>query len=559
MTPTFSNTQSPLISVIITCYNHGQYLADAIESVLQQRYKPVEIIVVDDGSKDDTRTVAQRFAGVKYVYQKNRGLSAARNTGIEHSTGELLLFLDADDWLLPDALTTNYSYLNQDPELAFTSGGHIKVNAQKELLEEVKTYVTEDHYQWLLQLNYIGMHAAVLFRRWAFQSLRYDPSLKACEDYDVYLKIAREHPVFHHTSLLTAYRIHQQNMSRDLSLMLRATMNVLSRQQPGLRNETEQACLQKGMDIWKSYYCPKIFEKLTTNLWERGDKGSKAETDELKRYDTVLYAQYVEQVKWYKEAKKKEFGSTVKKSLKKVIPTAMLHWYRRQKRNNIALPQQGKINMGDLARTTPFSTEFGFDRGGALDRYYIENFLQQQAPIIKGRVLEIGDNEYTLRFGGAAVTQSDILHVNEYNPKATFVGDLSNAPHLPDAAFDCIILTQTLHLIYNYNEALQTCLRILKPGGSLLLTSPGITHIDQGEWKKVWLWSFTDNAINRMLSQIFPPENVMVETYGNVLAATAFLYGMGLPELTREQLDTQDPHYQVIITAKATKKKDEAV
>ncbi len=217
------------------------------------------------------------------------------------------------------------------------------------------------------------------------------------------------------------------------------------------------------------------------------------------------------------------------------------------------MPATGKVWPGDLKRLSPLSTEFGYDRGGPVDRYYIENFLHQQASCIKGRVLEIGENLYTLRFGGTQVVKSDVLHVQSGNPQATFVGDLSDAPHLPDNTFDCIILTQTLQFIYNAKGALATCERILKPGGVLLLTSPGISHIGHDQWKDSWLWSFTSASMKRMLSEFFPPPSIDVGTYGNVFIATAFLYGMSVLEVTKEQLDFCDPSYQVIITAKAVK------
>src|SRR5690606_24219414 len=181
-----------------------------------------------------------------------------------------------------------------------------------------------------------------------------------------------------------------------------------------------------------------------------------------------------------------------------------------------------KINLGDLDRTTPFSTQFGYDRGGPIDRYYIDNFLQENASLIKGRVLEIGDNEYTLKFGGSKIEKSDILHIDDSNTKATFIGDLSNAPHLPSDSFDCIILTQTLHLIYDYKEAIETCYRVLKPNGTLLLTVPGISHIAQDEWRKYWLWSFTNASMERIMQEHFSENNVSINTYGNVLVASAF-------------------------------------
>jgi hypothetical protein len=216
-------------------------------------------------------------------------------------------------------------------------------------------------------------------------------------------------------------------------------------------------------------------------------------------------------------------------------------------------PRPGTVRMGHFKRVQPFSREFGYDRGGPVDRYYIENFLFAASDAIQGHVLEVGEKTYTMRFGGSRVVKSDVLHITADNPEATIVGDLSDAPHIPDNTFDCIVLTQTLQLIYNCKGALQTCYRILKPGGKLLLTVPGISHIDAGEWGKYWMWSFTSYSLQRMMTEVFEPGKVDIRHYGNVLVATAFLYAMGAPELTKAQLDHNDPQYQVIITAQATK------
>ena len=218
------------------------------------------------------------------------------------------------------------------------------------------------------------------------------------------------------------------------------------------------------------------------------------------------------------------------------------------------IPPVGKIALGDLKRTEPFSKEFGFDRGGPVDRYCIENFFQQESGSIRGRVMEIGDNFYTKQFGGENVTKSDILHVDESNKIATLAGDLSDAPQLPDNTFDCILLAQTLHLIYEFIDALKTCHRILKPGGTLLLTVPGITPIDYEDWGSTWFWSFTDMAMKKVIAETFPDASVEVNNYGNVLSASAFLFGMGAKELSMEQLDVHDPNMQVTVTVKAVKK-----
>ncbi len=246
----------------------------------------------------------------------------------------------------------------------------------------------------------------------------------------------------------------------------------------------------------------------------------------------------------------------IKSSIKKLIPNSILKRLRRLTFSKSLPPPINQVKLGEFNRLTPFSKAFGYDRGGPIDRYYIENFLKKEAGSIAGRVLEIGDNSYTLLYGGKNVTTSDILHVDEKNPVATLIGDISNAPHIPDNTFDCIIFTQTLHLIYDFKEALKTCHRILKPGGTLLLTVPYITSIDYGEWNSTWYWAFTDKVFKPLMAEIFPGGQTSVESFGNVFIASAFLYGMGLPEIEKEKLDYHDSHFQVIITVKTVKNQD---
>ena len=124
---------------------------------------------------------------------------------------------------------------------------------------------------------------------------------------------------------------------------------------------------------------------------------------------------------------------------------------------------------------------------------------------VQGRTLEVGGNEYTRQFGGARVTRSDILNVNAGVPNTTFVADLTDGAGVPDAAFDCVILTQTLHLIFDVSAAIRTLHRVLKPGGTLLLTVPGtISQIENGEWRSVWYWGFTKLSLERMFARCVP-------------------------------------------------------
>ena len=124
---------------------------------------------------------------------------------------------------------------------------------------------------------------------------------------------------------------------------------------------------------------------------------------------------------------------------------------------------------------------------------------------------------------------------------------------LPPAAFDCVVLTQTLHLIFDVHAAARTLHRILKPGGVLLTTFPGITHTGDTEWQKAWYWSFTTNSARRLFQGAFGDRGVTIVSHGNVLAATAFLYGLADRELRKEELDHHDPAYDVVITVRAVK------
>ena len=164
----------PLISIIIPTFNAVEFLSRAIESALQQTYPNFEILIIDDGSTDDTRSVIQVNKRIKYYHQENKGLSSARNFGIEKSRGDYLVFLDADDWLEKDALQLNYAVIQNKPGIAFISGNYYLLRAESNGLEIITTTVTDKHYIRLLKSNYIGMHAAVMFRRWVFDGIRYD-------------------------------------------------------------------------------------------------------------------------------------------------------------------------------------------------------------------------------------------------------------------------------------------------------------------------------------------------------------------------------------------------
>jgi SAM-dependent methyltransferase len=220
-----------------------------------------------------------------------------------------------------------------------------------------------------------------------------------------------------------------------------------------------------------------------------------------------------------------------------------LHW-----------PRRGHVSFGDLRRLSPISASFGMDRGQAIDRYYIETFLTANAGRIAGRVLELGDPYYTEKFGGARVTQSDVLHVVAGNPVATIIADLGDAPHIPDDSFDCIIFTQTLQMIYDMGATLRTLNRIIKPGGSVLITTAGIAKVGRRLGRDDWgeYWRHTAQGLGAQVKEFFPGAQADIVSYGNVLSETAFLQGLASDELEKSELDYVDEDFEVIVAARVT-------
>jgi SAM-dependent methyltransferase len=241
---------------------------------------------------------------------------------------------------------------------------------------------------------------------------------------------------------------------------------------------------------------------------------------------------------------------------KSYLPAGTRDWVvRQQRRYNLHWVRVGKVHFGDLHRTTPISPIFGIDRGFPIERYYIEKFLDANRSDVRGRCLEMGDPYYINKFGDGRVTRVDVLHVQQGNPAATIIADLTDADHVPSNAFDCIIFTQSLQMIYDMKAALNTLHRILKPGGVLLLTSHGISKIGRRLGRDGWgeYWHITTQSAEKLLAETFPRAEVTVGTYGNVLAACCALHGIVSEEVAAEDLDYSDPDFEVVVTARARK------
>jgi SAM-dependent methyltransferase len=215
------------------------------------------------------------------------------------------------------------------------------------------------------------------------------------------------------------------------------------------------------------------------------------------------------------------------------------------------VPGSITMKLGRIGSTRPLSKDWGYDRGTPIDRYFIERFLAKHASDVTGHVLEVQEDDYSRRFGGERVTQQDVLNVDAGNPRATIIGDLADPKTLPPGKFDCIILTQTLHLVVDMAAAMSNLHRALRPGGVLLITVPGITPLDREMFLDSWYWSLTGPSLERLLSGPFRPDNVSVEAHGNLYAATAFLHAAAVEEVSKRKLDRADRMYPVTVAARA--------
>jgi glycosyltransferase involved in cell wall biosynthesis len=260
----------PLVSVVITCYDYARFLREAVESVRHQTLTDFEVIVVDDGSTDDTPTVAASLPGIRFIRQANQGLSAARNTGWRASRGRYLVFLDADDRLLPDALQAGIAAAQAHPDAGFVSGHYAMIDAHGTRgVVMVPPCVASDHYGALLRRNYIGMHATVVYPRETFDRFGgFDRALSSCEDYDVYLRIARSAPIVCHPQVVAEYRWHGGNMSRNNTVMLATALRVLRRQWPHVRGRpAHEAAYRAGVAYWQELFGEPLLDDFAGRLY----------------------------------------------------------------------------------------------------------------------------------------------------------------------------------------------------------------------------------------------------------------------------------------------------
>ncbi|HXW03667.1 MAG TPA: glycosyltransferase [Vicinamibacterales bacterium] len=261
-----SAASQPLVSVVIPCFNQARFLPTSLGSVFAQTWRAVEAIVVDDGSTDDTAEVAA-LLGATVMSQPNRGLSEARNAGLSAARGEYVVFLDADDELLTEALEAGVAALEATPEAALSVGRCLAMDADGRPLPAPQYPVDPDHLyaEWLVR-NFVWTPGAAMFRRGALQDLGGFPAgLGPAADYALYLQLARRGAVVYQERNLVRYRQHAASMSRDCSLMLRTTLQALRRER-ATADPVHRPAIRRGERAWRTYYGEEILENLKMDL-----------------------------------------------------------------------------------------------------------------------------------------------------------------------------------------------------------------------------------------------------------------------------------------------------
>ncbi len=259
----------PIVSVVVTCYNQARFLGEAIESVLGQTYRYFEIIVVDDGSQDEPAQVASLYRDLRFIRQENQGVSAARNTGLLESGGPYIVFLDADDRLLPNALEIGVRSHQFNPWAGLVYGQYRSIafdGTPSHTPPQLR--VDEDHYTALLCRNYIGLPGMVMHRRDVLESVGgWDKTADHAGDWELYLRITKKYPIFCHYQPVVEYRQHGANTSQNHALMLTRTLAVLRSQWPYVRDDRKlQEAYRTGIRAVKDAYGEAVFEQMRTQM-----------------------------------------------------------------------------------------------------------------------------------------------------------------------------------------------------------------------------------------------------------------------------------------------------
>jgi len=524
------------IGVVITVCHRNNHVNDALTSVLNQAKAASEVLVVDCVA---TGALANSVAGcpdVRYIRYDNANVAGARNLGIAQATSDCLLFLDSNDLLLPRAIEAGLSFFEAHPETDVALFDFQWTDETgRAAWPSGRSHIQEDLLLPLLAGDRVFAHSSTFYRGRIFDRIgQFNPSVSAASDRDFLLRAARTVSLAVDSTVIAKCRPSTENPKQVLEAT-RASLGAVSLDR---RPSVYEEMRHRGISRAEATYGEFLWKKIRASVSERRLGGPLLrDLWEVSRRYPHLVAEEVKRFVQHRTGKRiYSLGTAKQKQVHHLWQLALLQ----------------------LQGANSVSMQFGYDRGQPLDRYYIERFLGERSAVIRGRVLEIKNSHYTRQFGGDRVTHSDVLHPDPDWPEATMHGNLTDPCAFEPNLFDCVILTQTLHLIYDMRAVLRTVVKILKPGGTLLATAPCISKIydlnepdhlklDQDSWR-LTCWSF-----GKLLGEFFPANQVEVNAAGNLAVNAAFLYGLAVEDLPPAILQQNDPENEMILFAIAVK------
>jgi glycosyltransferase involved in cell wall biosynthesis len=525
------------IGVVITVAHRKNHANDALHSVLNQTKAANEILVVDCVASGMLADTVGGFREARYIrHDDGANIATTRNIGIAAATSDCLLFVDSNDLLLPRGIETGLSFFEAHPEIDVAlfdfqwtdeTGRAVWPSGRSQVEGELTLH--------LLAGDRVFAHSSTCYRRRVFDRVGgFNPNFAAASDRDLLLRAVKTVSVAVDSSVIAKCRPSIEDPSQVL-LATRASLEAVDLHgRPSLYENMRR----RGIARAEAIYGELLWERIRASIGERRLNSSLfKDTWEAATAYPQLVAQEIKRFVQHRVGNNVHGLGTVKQK--------QVHHLRQLARLQI----QGANSV---------SMQFGYDRGQPLDRYYIERFLGERSAAIRGRVLEIKNSHYTRQFGGDRVTHSDVLHPDPEWPEATIHGNLTDPCAFGGNLFDCVILTQTLHLIYDMRAVLRTVVKILKPGGILLATAPCISkvyrlnepahlNLDHDSWR-LTRWSF-----GRLLGEFFPSDQVEVDAAGNLAVNAAFLYGLAVEDLPSAVLQQNDSENEMILLAMAVK------
>jgi glycosyltransferase involved in cell wall biosynthesis len=534
----------PRVSIVIPIYNGEKYLEEAVKGVLQQTFQDWELLLVDDGSTDGSVALAQCYVTshpdkIRYLEHPghtNRGQFATRVFGAQHARADLVALLDQDDVWNPDYLKAHLTFWdsvqNQNVYLSYGPSYYWHPEDATGSMDFVQSmppgtprvFAPAELLESYLAAGYANTPnpCCALVRREVFKQVGHLAKLakgSPFEDQYLWWYIAVRWPVAIHHHSWVRYRKHDANCyERFIASSERAARTEL-RFLKTVRQDLTRVCPDHSL-LLTGKLASRIHNLKAQVSWRRHLFRV------VKRIGRIA-VNLVRPLERIAPTPVKRIGQKLVRPWKRVF---------------------ARVRMG--VGVQPLSSLWGGDRGVPIFAHYIDEFLREFAGDIRGRCLEFYNDQYKPEEWESRAGHLDTLHIENSNPRATIVGELTGPNRISGDCFDCIICTHTLQSIVEVGKAVVELYRILKPGGVLLVAVPffSMYNPDLKECRR-----FTEKGLESLLANVFGPANVVVRSYGNSLTAAAHLRGLTAGECTQAELHTHDRRFAVEVCARAVK------